>query len=53
MLEHASGGDMAWTKANHIGSRPSINIHQSWMRNFAIFSARAAQRRCPIASNLG
>ena len=36
-----------------VGPWPSINIYQSWMRTFAIFGARAAQRRCPIPSNLG
>ena len=35
------------------GPRPSINIYQSWIRTVAIFGARAAQRRSPIASNLG
>ena len=38
---------------NQVGPRPSINIHQSRLRTSAIFGARAAQRRCLIASNLG
>ena len=38
---------------NEVGPRPSINIYQNWMRTSAIFAARAAQRRCPISSNLG
>ena len=41
------------TRLNQVGPWPSINIYQSWMRTFAIFGARATQRRCPIASNLG
>ena len=38
---------------HQIGPRPSINIHQNWMCPFTTFQARAAQRRRPIASNLG
>lgn len=37
---------------NQVGPWPSINIHLSWMRTFAIFSTRATQRQCLIASNL-
>ena len=40
-------------RLNQVGPRPSINIYQSWMHTFAIFGARAAQRRSLIASNFG
>ena len=36
-----------------IGPRPGINIYQNQVRTFAILGATAAQRRRPIASNIG
>ena len=36
-----------------IGPRPGINICQYQMRTFASLGATVAQRRRPIASNLG
>jgi hypothetical protein len=38
---------------HQVGPRPSINIHQNRICTFATFGAGAAQRRCPIWSNLG